>query len=118
MATEYCTAADVLERLRLAPDHPDAPYVAECTTVACELIDDRLSVLVDGIPTPPDPPYPRALWRAAVGVATDVYRFKDRDTDTAGTWAGAPAPPPRIPTNVLERYDALISPSRHVWGIA
>ena len=118
MASEYCTVADVLERLRLTDSHPDAPYVGECTAVACELIDDRLSVLVDGIPTPPAAPYPRRLWRAAVGVATDVYRLKDRDSDTSGTWTTtAPAPPPRIPNNVLERYAALIDGSRHVWGI-
>ena len=118
MASAYCTPADVLERLRLPADQPDAPYVAECTTVACELIDDRLSVLVDGIPTPPVPPFPRSLWRAAIGVATDVYRLKDREADTAGSWATSPAPsPPRIPNNVLERYESLIAPSRHVWGI-
>ena len=117
MTSEYCTAADVLERLRLAPDHPDAAYVAECTTAACELIDDRLAVDVDGVPTPPAPPYPRALWRAAIGAATDIYRLKDREADTSGTWGTAPAPPPRIPNNVLDRYDALLAPSRHVWGI-
>ena len=62
MTSEYCTAADVLERLRLAPDHPDAAYVAECTTAACELIDDRLGYwTVDDPPilVLPVPPYPR-----------------------------------------------------------
>jgi len=117
MASEYCIVADVLERLRLPPTHPDAPYIGECTTAACELIDDRLSVLVDDVLTPPEPPYPRRLWRAAIGVATDVYRLKDRDADTSGTWSTAPAPAPRIPNNVLERYAALIDGDRHVWGI-
>lgn len=119
MTSEYCTAADVLERLRLPADHPDAPYVAECTIVACELIDDRIGYPdADGVIVLPIPPYPRRLWRAAIGVATDVYRYKDREADTSGTWGTAPAPPPRIPNNVLERYDALLTPSRHVWGIA
>ena len=126
MASEYCTVADVLERLRLPPDHPDAPYVAECTEVACELIDDRIgyTAVVEGVDGAeivivlPAPPYARSLWRAAIGVATDVYRYKDREADTSGTWGTAPAPPPRIPNNVLERYDALLTPSRHVWGIA
>ena len=99
MTSEYCTPADVLERLRLATDHPDAAYVAECTTVACELIDDRsgLSWTSDGVPVLPAPPYPRRLWRAAIGVATDVYRYKDREADTSGTWGTAPAPPPQDP---------------------
>ena len=122
MASEYCTVADVLERLRLSESHPDAPYVAECVTVACELIDDRIGypALVDDelVIVLPAPPYARSLWRAAIGVATDVYRYKDREADTSGTWGTAPAPPPRIPNNVLERYDALLNPSRHVWGIA
>jgi hypothetical protein len=119
VTSAYCTPADVLARLRLAPDHPDAAYVADCTTVACELIDDRLAVLVDDVLTPPAPPYPRHLWRAAVSAAVDVYRNKDRDSDTAGSWANgtAAAPPPRIPNDVLERVDALLAPARHVWGI-
>jgi len=118
MVSEYCTVDDVLERLRMTAAHPDADYVAECTTVACELIDDRLSVLVDGVPTPPAAPYPRRLWRAAIGVATDVYRLKDREADVSGTWSTAPAPAPRIPNNVLERYASMIDGDRHVWGIA
>lgn len=118
MASEYCTAADVLARLRLPADHPDAAYVADCTTTANELIDDRLGYEdADGVIVYPLPPYPRRLWRAAVGAATDIYRLKDRESDTSGTWSTAPAPPPRIPNNVLDRYDALIAPSRHVWGI-
>jgi len=119
MPSPYCTPADVLARLRLAPDHPDAPYVADCTTVACELIDDRLAVLVDDVLTPPAAPYPRHLWRAAISASVDVYRNKDRDSDTSGSWAanGSTPPPPRIPNDVLERVDALLAPSRHVWGI-
>ena len=119
MTSAYCTPADVLERLRLTAAHPDADYVADCTTAACELIDDRLGYLdADGALILPVPPYPRRLWRAAVGVSTDIYRYKDREADTSGTWATAPASPPRIPNNVLERYDALLAPSRHFWGIA
>lgn len=121
MTSEYCLPADVLERLRLAPDHPDALYVTECTIAACELIDDRLGYWSTDDPPVivlPATPYPRRLWRAAVGVATDIYRYKDREADLSGTWGTAPAPPPRIPNDVLERYDALLNPSRHVWGIA
>jgi hypothetical protein len=118
MTSEYCTAADVLERLRLTDTHPDALYVADCTTAACELIDDRLGYPDDdGVTVLPLPPFERRLWRAAVGVAIDIYRYKDREADTSGTWANAPAPPPRIPNNVLDRYDALLAPSRHFWGI-
>jgi len=119
MASPYCLPADVLARLRLNDQHPDAPYVTECTTAACELIDDRLGYPdPDGAIVLPVPPYPRRLWRAAIGVAVDIYRFKDRESDTAGTWATATAPAPRIPTDVLERYESLLSPDRHVWGIA
>ena len=120
MASAYCTPADVLERLRMPADHPDAAYVTECTTVACELIDDRLGYYdTDAeLVLPPGPPYARRLWRAAIGVATDVYRYKDREADTSGTWASAPAAPPRIPNNPLERYESLLAPDRHVWGFA
>lgn len=118
MTSEYCTPADVLARLRLADTHPDAPYVTDCTTAACELIDDRLGYRDDdGNLILPVPPYPKRLWRAAIGVATDIYRYKDREADTSGTWTSAPASPPRIPNDPLERYDALLTPSRHVWGI-
>lgn len=99
--------------------HRDAPYVERCTTAACELIDDDLGYLdAAGVLVLPAAPYPERLWRAAVGAATDIYRFKDREADTSGTWATAPAPAPRIPNDPLERYRALLDPSRHAWGIA
>jgi len=119
VTSAYCTPADVLARLRLTDTHPDAAYVADCTTAACELIDERLGYLdADGVLVLPPTPYPRRLWRAAVGAASDIYRFKDREADTSGTWATAPAGAPRIPNDPLERYDALLAPSRHAWGIA
>lgn len=108
-----------MDRLRLDPAHRDAAYVARCTEAACELIDDDLTYYdVDGAPVLPAPPYPDRLWRAAVGAASDIYRFKDREADTSGAWATQPAPAPRIPNDPLERYDALLAPSRHAWGIA
>lgn len=119
MTSAYCTPADVLARLRLSVDHPDAPYVTDCTTAACELIDDRLGYYDDaGDLVLPLAPYPRRLWRAAIGVSTDIYRYKDREADTSGTWATTPQTSPRIPTDVLERYDSLLAPDRHVWGFA
>lgn len=114
MASPYCTAADVLERLRMDPSHRDAAYVGRCTTAACELIDDYLTGAAGELPAAP---YPDRLWRAAVGASTDIYRFKDREADTAGTWATSPAPAPRIPNDPLERYRALLDPSKHAWGI-
>lgn len=118
MTSAYCTPADVLERLRLDTAHRDAAYVADCTTAACELIDDDLGYYDDtGTLVLPGPPYPLRLWRAAVGVAEDIYRFKDREADTAGTWSTAPAvSPPRVLNNPLDRYRALLDPSRHAWG--
>ena len=106
------------------PAHRDADYVTRCTTAACELIDEYLGYYVVDVDTGglvivlPAPPYPDRLWRAAIGASTDIYRFKDREADTTGTWQNNAAPAPRIPNDPLERYRSLLDPSKHAWGIA
>lgn len=115
MATAYCTAAEVLERLRLPPEHRDAPYVADCTEAACLLIDERL-VGLDGI-VPPDLTDP-LTHRAAIGVAIRIYRYKDAESDTADNWQTVAGNQIRIPRDPLAGYTNLTDHRRHAWGVA
>ena len=101
MATPYVTPADVLERLRLELDDPDAEYVGRCTDAANELVDayydDNLVPLVA--------PFPASVWRAALGAAIRIYRYKDVESDTGDTVALWPTVGSmRIPRDPLAGY--------------
>lgn len=126
MPPEYVTADDVMARLRLPDGHPDAAYVAECTTAANELVDNYLDrhetevpyvnekghrdgTIVVGAP-PLVPPYPRSVWRAALGVAIRIYRFKDAESDVSDTWNDTGAL--RIPRDPLAGYRDMLNPWR------
>jgi len=100
----YVTATEVLERLRLPANHPDAAYVIRCTAAANELVDDELAVVLDV-------PYPESVWRAALGVAIRVYRFKDAESDVANAWSDTGAL--RIPRDPLAGYRDLLTPWCH-----
>lgn len=115
MATAYCTPAEVLERLRMPPEHRDAQYVTDCTEAACTLIDNRLLAL-DGTLAPDliDP----ATHRAAIGVAIRLYRYKDAESDTADSWQAVAGNQIRVPRDPLAGYTNLIDHRRHAWGIA
>ena len=109
----YVDAVDVMERLRLPAGHPDAAYVARCAGVANERVDDYLRPvsLVDGTTPPELVPVPESVWRAALGAAIRVYRFKDAESDVAETW-GDQAAPLRIPRDVLAGYYPMLDPYR------
>lgn len=111
-APSYVDVGDVLERLRMKPGDPDADYVAACTDVANERVDDYLRPvsLVDGTTPAVLDPVPRSVWRAALGVAIRVYRFKDTEADVADTWGDAG--PLRIPRDPLAGYLPLLDPYR------
>lgn len=113
MATPvYVDPDDVMERLRLPAGHPDAVYVARCAGVANERVDDYLRPvsLVDGTTPPVLDPVPESVWRAALGAAIRVYRFKDADTDVSDTWGDSG--PLRIPRDVLAGYYPMLDPYR------
>ena len=113
MATPvYVDPVDVLARLRMTLESPDADYVARCTGVANERVDDYLRPvsLVDG--TTPDvlDPVPESVWRAALGAAIRIYRFKDAESDVSDTWGDTA--PLRIPRDPLAGYLPLLDPYR------
>jgi hypothetical protein len=113
MATPvYVDVADVMERLRLPAGHRDAGYVARCTEVANERVDDYLRPvsLVDATTPPVLDPVPGSVWRAALGAAIRVYRFKDVESDVADTWGDTA--PLRIPRDVLAGYYPMLDPYR------
>jgi len=113
MATPvYVDIADVLARLRKQPTDPDADYIAACTTVANERVDDYLRPvsLVDATTPPVLDPIPESVWRAALGAAMRVYRFKDSESDVSDTWGDQGAL--RIPRDVLAGYYPMLDPYR------
>lgn len=115
MATAYCTAAEVLERLRLPPEHRDAAYVTDCTEAACILIDNRLIDLEGLVPLDV---VDAATHRAAIGVSIRLYRYKDAEADTADSWQAVAGNQIRVPRDPLAGYANLIDTRRHAWGIA
>jgi hypothetical protein len=125
MPPEFVTAADVLERLRLDGTDVDAAYIAECTTAANELVAAEVRRSMTGADGEVDPvialgpPYPATVWRAALGVAIRVYRFKDAESDVAEAW-GDSGGALRIPRDPLAGYRDLLTPALHggVWAPA
>jgi hypothetical protein len=111
-APVYVEVADVMERLRLPAGHPDANYVARCTGVANERVDDYLRPvdLLDGTTPAVLDPVPESVWRAALGAAIRVYRFKDTESDVSDTWGDTA--PLRIPRDVLAGYYPMLDPYR------
>lgn len=113
---EFVTTDDVLARLRKQPTDPDAEYIGRCTAVANQLVTAELER--DAPPPVTDPPTPRpplevtdARWRAALGVAIRVYRFKDAESDVSDTWGDTGAL--RIPRDPLAGYRDLLTPGMH-----
>ena len=100
----FVTADDVIARLRLPVGHPDIAYVARCTTAANELVDDELAVDLSV-------PYPESVWRAALGVAIRIYRFKDAESDVSDAWSDTGAL--RIPRDPVAGYRDLLTPWCH-----
>jgi hypothetical protein len=125
-APQYVTPDEVMERLRLPAAHADAGYVADCTEAANELVDNYLERNGDPVvvynekghrlpdqPAPYPPltePFPRPVWRAALGVAIRVYRFKDAESDVSDTWGDTAAL--RIPRDPLAGYRDMLNPYR------
>lgn len=108
---EYVTAADVLARLRKKPTDADADYIASCTTAANALV---FAELTRGDPTATHPivvPVPAPIWRAALGVAIRIYRFKDAESDVSDTWGDTAAL--RIPRDPVAGYRDLLAPYLH-----
>jgi hypothetical protein len=106
--TEYVTTPDVLARLRKSAADRDAAYIARCTAAANELIGAELArgdtpVVLD--------PVPELAWRAALGVAIRIYRFKDAESDVADTWGDSATGALRIPRDPLAGYRDLLTPS-------
>jgi hypothetical protein len=112
---EFVTVADVLARLRKSAGDRDAGYIAECTAVANELVATELRRSMSGAVGETDPAVAAlgtaAVWRAALGVAIRVYRFKDAESDVADTWGDSGAI--RIPRDPLAGYRDLLTPSMH-----
>lgn len=117
MIPEFVTAADVLARLRKAEGDRDADYIAQCTAVANELVATELRRSMTGADGEADPvtelgpPWPSSVWRAALGVAIRIYRFKDAESDVAETWGDSGVL--RIPRDPLAGYRDLLTPSMH-----
>jgi hypothetical protein len=125
-APEYVAVADVLARLRKKDSDPDAAYIAACTDVANELVDNYLERSDEPVvrynekahrlpdappPYPPlTPPYPPPVWRGALGVAIRIYRFKDAESDVSDTWGDQGAL--RIPRDPLAGYRDMLNPYR------
>jgi hypothetical protein len=108
---EYVTAADVLARLRKKPTDPDADYITLCTAAANALV---FAELTRGDPVATQPivaPVPELIWRAALGVAIRIYRFKDAESDVADTWGDTAAL--RIPRDPVAGYRDLLAPYQH-----
>lgn len=118
MTPEFVTVADVLGRLRLDATDVDAEYIAYCTAAANDLVAAELRRSMTGADGELDPvadlgpPYPLTVWRAALGVAIRVYRFKDAESDVAETW-GDSGGALRIPRDPLAGYRDLLAPSMH-----
>lgn len=108
----FVDPADVLARLRMNPGSPDAGYVARCTIVANSLVWHELTrgdPLVDLARW--GPPWPEPIWRAALGTAIRVYRFKDAESDVADTWGDTA--PLRIPRDPVAGYRDMLTPYQH-----
>jgi hypothetical protein len=114
---EFVTAQDVMDRLHKKPGDRDEDYIAQCAAAANELVAAELRRSMtgaDGETDPLDelgPPWPVSVWRAALGVAIRVYRFKDAESDVAETWGDTGGI--RIPRDPLAGYRDLLAPSQH-----
>lgn len=113
---DYATPAEVMGRLHLPPDHPDADYVADCTAVANDLVDAWLNRTDD--PADPDAgwpplvaPYPAAVNRAAIGAAIRTYRFRDTESNLAEGWG--PEQIVALPRDPLAGYVDMLARYRH-----
>ena len=117
-AQVYVDVADVLERLRLDAGHRDAGYIADCTAAANELVDEYLRPAdpVSGVRPAPLTPIPSPVWRAALGAAIRIYRFKDAESDVADTWGDTGQL--RIPRDPLAGYREMLDPYRPGWAWA
>lgn len=116
MAPAYATPAEVMVRLHLPPDHPDAVYIADCTDAANDMVDAYLNRTDD----PADPtaawpplvaPYPSAVRRAAIGAAIRTYRFRDTETNLDEGWG--PDGIVSLPRDPLAGYVDMLARYRH-----
>ena len=103
---QYATPAEVMTRLHLPPDHPDADYVALCTDAANELIDAYLERGDDPLVAP----YPAAVHRSAIGASIRIDRFRDTETNLDEAWGTEPVV--ALPRDPLAGYVDLLAPSR------
>jgi hypothetical protein len=108
---DYVTPADVMARLRKKSGDPDEAYVTECTAVANALVYAELTRGDPTVTVPIVAPWPPAVWRAALGTAIRVYRFKDSESDLTEAWGDTGAL--RIPRDPVAGYRDLLAPYMH-----
>jgi hypothetical protein len=107
----FVTPAEVLERLRKKSTDGDAGYIADCTVAANALVAAELTRGDPALQLVIGPPWPELVWRAALGVAIRIYRFKDAESDVSDTWGDAGAL--RIPRDPVAGYRDLLAPYLH-----
>lgn len=112
---QYTTVADVLARLRLATDTPDAGFVALCVQAANERVDQWLDRTdpTDTVWPPLAAPYPAEVTAAATNAAIHVYRYKDAVSDIADAFG---VEQPRLTSDPLGGQRHLLAAYRHPRG--